>query len=254
MSSDSNIQLTESEKIRYTRQMIFPGWGEEAQSKLKKSKVFVAGAGGLGSPVSIYLAVAGIGTIKICDFGDPELSNLNRQILHDDTRIGKNKAISAKQTLESLNPDTTIEALPDKITEETVEDLVGQSDLIVDCMDNFDTRHVLNRYAVGKNIPMIHAGVFGMQGQLTFIKTPETPCLWCIQPGSPPSVVFPIVGATAGVIGCIEALEAIKYLSGVGTNLLGSLLIWDGAKMEFTHLPQQKLPDCPVCGGEDMKS
>ena len=243
------VTLSDREKERYQRQMIFEGWGEESQAQLKKSTVFIAGAGGLGSPVSIYLAVAGVGKIRICDCGDPELSNLNRQILHDDSRIGKNKAISARETLAKLNPDSLVEPITDKILDENVEELVGKVDLIVDCMDNFDTRHTLNRYAVKENIPMIHAGVYGMQGQMTFIKTPETPCLWCINPGSPPPVVFPIVGATAGVMGCIQALEAIKYLSGVGSNMMSALLIWDGTRMEFSLLPQKKVMDCPVCGG-----
>jgi len=243
------VPLSDREKERYQRQMIFEGWGEDAQERLKKSAIFIAGAGGLGSPVSIYLAVAGVGTIRICDFGEPELSNLNRQILHDDSRIGKNKAVSARETLERLNPDAAITPLTDQITEDNVAVLVGQVDLIIDCLDNFDTRHILNRYAVKNSIPMIHAGVYGMQGQMTFIKTPETPCLWCINPGSPPPVVFPIVGATAGVMGCIQALEAIKYLSGVGSNMMSALLIWDGARMEFSLLPQKKVMDCPVCGG-----
>jgi adenylyltransferase/sulfurtransferase len=242
------VTLSDREKERYKRQMIFEGWGEESQAQLKKSTVFIAGAGGLGSPVSIYLAVAGVGKIRICDCGDPELSNLNRQILHDDSRIGKNKAVSARETLAKLNPDSLVEPITDKILDENVEALVGKVDLIVDCMDNFDTRHTLNRYAVKENIPMIHAGVYGMQGQMTFIKTPETPCLWCINPGSPPPVVFPIVGATAGVMGCIQALEAIKYLSGVGSNMMSALLIWDGTRMEFSLLPQKKVMDCPVCG------
>jgi len=239
--------LTHSEKERYHRQMLMEGWGENVQQKLKNSKVFIAGAGGLGSPVSIYTAVAGVGNIRICDFGEPELSNLNRQILHDDKRIGINKAVSAKETLERLNPDIKVEALTDKITEENAGQVIGDVDLIIDCLDNFDTRHYINEYAVKKSIPMIHAGIYGMRGQLTMIKTPETPCLWCINPGSPPPVVFPVVGATAGVMGSIQALEAVKYLSGVGTNLLGSLLIWDGSIMEFMTIPQHKDQGCPVC-------
>ena len=158
-----------------------------------------------------------------------------------------NKAISAKQTLERLNPDIQVTAITDKITEKNVGKIIGDVDLIIDCLDNFDTRHFINLYAVKKSIPMIHAGVYGMRGQMTMIKTPETPCLWCINPGSPPPVVFPIVGATAGVIGSLQALEALKFLSGVGSNLLGTLLIWDGSKMEFMTLPQHKNQDCPVC-------
>ncbi|MCX8044078.1 MAG: HesA/MoeB/ThiF family protein, partial [Desulfobacterota bacterium] len=203
---------------------------------------------GLGSPLSIYLAVAGVGTLRICDFGEPELSNLNRQILHDDTRIGRNKADSARETLTRLNPDISVIALQEKITDATVDHLVGEADIIVDCLDNFDTRHVLNRYAVKRRIPMVHAGVYGMNGQMMFIKPPETPCLWCMHAGSVPTSIFPIVGATAGVIGCLEALETLKHLTGVGINLKGCLLIWDGTTMEFTKIPLKKLPDCPVCG------
>jgi molybdopterin/thiamine biosynthesis adenylyltransferase len=245
-------EINEHERSRYSRQMLIDGWGEDGQARLKASRVFIAGAGGLGSPVSIYLAEAGIGRISIIDSDQVELSNLNRQILHPESRLAESKALSAEKTLRKLNPNINLVTCAEHLDRSNINCIVGQPDLIVDCLDNFDTRHVLNRYAFGKNIPMIHAGVFGMQGQLTVIKTPETPCLWCIQPGSPPSVVFPIVGATAGVIGCIEALEAIKYLSGVGTNLMASLLIWDGARMEFTHLPQKKLPGCPVCGGQEI--
>ena len=131
------MSLSENEQKRYTRQMMIEGWGEEKQKKLKKSTVFIAGAGGLGSPVSIYLAVAGVGNIRICDFDSPDWSNLNRQILHDHTRIGTNKAVSAKMTLERLNPDITITAFTDKIVEENVDALVGNADIILDCMDNF---------------------------------------------------------------------------------------------------------------------
>lgn len=240
--------LTPQEEERYHRQIIFPDWDTKTQERLKRSTVFIAGAGGLGSPVSMYLAVAGVGTIRMCDCGDPELSNLNRQILHDDSRIGINKAVSAKNTLERLNPDIQVEPLTEKITEDTVSDLIGDADLILDCLDNFDTRHVINHHAVRKHIPMVHAGVYGMNGQVLFINPPHTPCLWCVNPGSPPPVVFPIVGATAGVIGSIQALEAIKFLSGIGERLEGDLLIWDGATMQFNHLPHQKVPDCPVCG------
>jgi len=144
------IELSGEEKQRYARQMIIPNWGKETQRKLKASKVFIAGAGGLGSPVSFNLAVAGIGVIRICDFDSPELSNLNRQFLHDDSRIGVNKAESAKRTLSRLNPHVRIEAITEKIDETTVDRLVGDSDLILDCMDNYPTRFILNPSAVRK--------------------------------------------------------------------------------------------------------
>jgi len=242
------MPLSENERNRYQRQMIFPGWGEEAQQRVKNSKVFIAGAGGLGSPLSMYLAVAGVGTIRIADCGTLELSNLNRQILHDDSRINKNKALSAQETLTRINPEIKVEPVTEEITDANTEAVIGTVDLIVDCLDNFETRQILNKYAVKTSTPMIHAGVYGMRGQITFIKPPETPCLWCMHTGTLPKTLFPIVGATAGVIGCLEALEAIKYLSGVGTNLMGRMLVWDGAAMEFMDLPQKKIPDCPVCG------
>jgi len=245
-----HTQLSEQERERYHRQIILPGWGPEAQETIKNAHVFIAGAGGLGSPVSMYLAAAGVGTLRICDCGEPELSNLNRQILHDDSRIGINKALSAKQTLEQLNPDIRVEARTDIIDDDSVAEIIGEVDLIMDCLDNFDTRHVLNRYALREHIPMVHGGVSGMNGQITFLHPPETPCLWCIQPGSPPPVLFPIVGATAGVIGTLQALEALKYLSGVGKVLKSNLLVWDGATMDFMTLPQKKNPACPVCGDD----
>jgi len=241
------MDLSEQEQDRYCRQMMMPGWGTEAQLKLKRSRVFIAGAGGLGSPVAMYLATAGVGTLRICDCGELELSNLNRQILHDDTRVGWNKAASAKKTLERMNPDITVEALQEKITAGSVAGLIGRVDLILDCLDNFPTRHIINEYAVHNRIPFIHGGVYGMQGQVTFIQAPETPCLWCISAGTP-AAVFPIVGAAAGVIGCMEALEALKYLSGVGTNLRGRMLVWNGETTECMDLPQKRIPDCPVCG------
>ena len=184
--------------------MIFEGWGEDAQKKLGQSRVFIAGAGGLGSPVSIYVAVAGVRNIRICDCGEPELSNLNRQILHDDSRIGVNKAVSAKETLERLNPDINVTAVTDKILEENAGEIIGDVDLIIDCLDNFDTRHYINAYAVKKSIPMIHAGVYGMRGQMTMIKTPDTPCLWCINPGAPPPVVLVQSRTPRGVLPDLE--------------------------------------------------
>jgi adenylyltransferase/sulfurtransferase len=243
-----DVKLTEKEIERYNRQMLIHGWGEAGQKKLRTATVFIAGAGGLGSPVSIYLAAAGIGRIRICDNGEPELSNLNRQILHAEKDIGKNKTFSAKETLCEINPHVEVIALPEKITAESVDRLAGGSDIIIDCLDNFPTRHILNRYAVDHQLPFIHAGIYGLSGQLTVIHTPATPCLYCLFPGSPPPAVFPVAGVTPGVIGVLEATEAIKYLTGIGKNLKGRLLIWDGETMEFQTVTVQKDPNCPVCG------
>jgi adenylyltransferase/sulfurtransferase len=239
--------LSGDELKRYTRQMIMDGWGEETQKKLKGSTIFIAGAGGLGSPAAIYLAVAGIGNIRICDFDSPDLSNLNRQILHNHARIGMNKALSAKQTLSELNTHIHVTALTDKILPENVDKLVGDAKIIVDCMDNFSTRYVLNECAVRKKIPLVHGSIWGMEGRLTFIQSPETPCLKCIFPESPPQEVFPVVGATPGVIGCLQAMEVIKYLTGIGKNLKNKILVWEGRKTEFKNYKAYKDPHCPVC-------
>ena len=240
--------LTEQDLKRYHRQMMIAGWGEEGQRRLKAARVFVAGAGGLGSPTSMYLAVAGVGHITLCDCDAPELSNLNRQILHNDSRIGVNKAESGKRTLTELNPSIEVEAVPERIEADNVDRLVGGADVIVDCMDNFPTRYVLNECALRKGLPFVHASVWGLEGKLSFLQPPETPCLKCIFPGAPPPEVFPVLGATPGVIGCLQAMETVKYLTGVGENLKGKLLVWSGDDMEFDVYPVIKNPNCPVCG------
>jgi molybdopterin/thiamine biosynthesis adenylyltransferase len=154
------MELSGEEIDRYTRQMMMEGWGTGTQAKIKQSTVFIAGAGGLGSPVSIYLAVAGVGNIRICDFDSPDRSNLNRQILHNHNRIGTNKAVSAKRTREELNPHIKVEAFTSRIVGENVDDLVGDSDLILDCMDNFPTRYLLNESAIREKIPLVHGSIW----------------------------------------------------------------------------------------------
>lgn len=239
--------LSAEELKRYHRQMMMEGWGEDTQKLLKGSTIFIAGAGGLGSPASIYLAVAGVGNIRICDFDSPDISNLNRQILHNHGRVGINKALSAKQTLAELNPHINVLAFTEKILAESVDELVGDAEVIVDCMDNFPTRYLLNECAIRKGIPLVHGSIWGMEGRLTFIKTPETPCLRCIFSAAPPQEVFPVVGATPGVIGCLQAMEVIKYLTGQGSNLKGKILVWDGRKVEFRSFRTHRDPECPAC-------
>lgn len=240
--------LTEEDRQRYHRQIIMPGWGEAGQEKLKSAHVFVAGAGGLGSPVSIYLAVAGVGQISLCDSDRPELSNLNRQILHSDSRIGMNKAVSGQCTLQELNPSIQVTAISTRIEAENADDLVGDADIILDCMDNYPTRYVLNECAIRKGIPFVHASVWGLEGRLSFIKSPETPCLRCIFPAAPAPEVFPVLGAVPGTIGCLQAIETLKYLTGIGENLKGKLLVWSGTDMSFEVYPVARNPACPTCG------
>lgn len=242
------MSFSDNERKRYARQMMIEGWGEETQKKLKQSTVFIAGAGGLGSPVSIYLAVAGVGNIRICDFDSPEWSNLNRQILHDPARIGTNKAVSGKMTLERMNSDITVTALTGKIVEENVDELIGNADIILDCMDNFPTRFLLNECAIRKKIPLVYGSIWGIDGRLSFIQSPETPCLRCIFPEAPPKEVFPVIGATPAVIGSLQALEALKYLSGAGSTVKNQLLVWEGATTDFKKFRIRKDPECPTCG------
>jgi molybdopterin-synthase adenylyltransferase len=231
---------------KYIRQIML--FGDEGQEKLKKAKVFVAGAGGLGSPVSTYLAVAGIGTLIIADFDSVELSNLNRQFLHHEKDVGKEKIKSAKEKLLSSNPEIKVETIREKITDENAELVVPPCDLIIDALDNFDTRHVLNRLAVRRNIPLIHGAVSGYRGQATTIIPGKTPCLCCIFPTSFKKEVFPIIGTTPGIIGSIQANEAIKYLTGQGKLLENRLLLWDGFSCSFSELKINKTEKCPVCG------
>ncbi|WP_028842279.1 HesA/MoeB/ThiF family protein [Thermodesulfovibrio yellowstonii] len=234
--------------LRYSRQMLIEGWGEEGQRKLKNSTIFIAGAGGLGSPVSIYLAVAGVGKIIICDFDSVEITNLNRQILHSHTRIGINKALSAKITLTAINPEVEVIPISEKITETNALELIEDSQIILDCMDNLETRYILNEVAIKKGIPLVFGAIYGIQGMLSFIHSPETPCLKCLFPEAPPKETFPVVGATPGVIGALQALETLKYLVGIGKLLKNKLLVWDGMSADFKTFKAQKDPSCPICG------
>ena len=240
--------LTDLERAQYHRQMLIAGWGEEGQQKLKDCRVFIAGAGGLGSPVSIYLAVAGIGEISICDADTVELSNLNRQILHPVAHIGQSKVVSAAKTLHELNPSVRLLTHAAYMDQDSLESIVGQPDVVVDCLDNFHTRYLLNAYCVQRGIPLVHGAIHGMMGQVTFLQPPETPCLRCLFPSAPPKETFPVVGATPGIVGCIQALEVLKHLTGVGTTLKGRLLFFDGEEMAFSTFNVSRTPGCPECG------
>jgi molybdopterin/thiamine biosynthesis adenylyltransferase len=241
------VTLSEAEASRYARQMLIPEWGEGTQDKLRDRTVFVAGAGGLGSPVSIYLAAAGVGHLRIADFDTVDQTNLNRQILHDETRIGVNKADSARMTLERVNPHIRITALPIRIDPFNVDELVDDADIIMDCMDNFATRYLLNDSAIRKGIPLVFGSIWGLHGQISFFHVPETACLRCLVRDEPPLEIFPVLGAIPAVIGSWQTLEALKYLTGVGRNLKGQLLVWDGDDMEVNTYSIRPDPQCRAC-------
>jgi adenylyltransferase/sulfurtransferase len=241
--------LSAKELERYDRQIMIPGFGAAGQAKLKKAKAFIAGAGGLGSPVAIYLAAAGIGTLRIADHETVELSNLNRQVLHWEENVGGGKVDSAAAKLRKFNPGIRIETIGDTITGANAAGLVGDADLIVDALDNLPTRYLLNRTAIAKNIPFFHGAVYGFEGRAMTIIPGQSACLNCLYHGvTVPSTRFPVIGVAPAVIGCIQATEVIKYLTGLGELLAGRLLNYDGLTMKFTEFTIKRDPDCAYCG------
>lgn len=242
--------LTPEELGRYSRQTLIRGFGEEGQQKLKNAHVLVAGLGGLGSPASTYLVAAGVGHLTILDAERVELSNLNRQILHWQLDVGRSKAGSAIEKLWAMNPKAKIESRLETITRGNAGKLLKGADIVVDGMDNYPTRYLLNETCVHNRIPFIHGAVEGLVGQLATILPGEGPCLRCIIPKEPPlKPTFPVLGATPGVIGCLQAMEAIKLIVGVGKPLVGRMLFFNGEDMTFDIIETRRDLKCPVCKG-----
>ena len=235
------------ERERYGRQIL--SFGEEGQARLKNAHIVIAGAGGLGSPIAIYLAVAGVGRLTLIDQDTVERTNLNRQVLHGEADIGRPKVESGVKTLQALNPSIRVEGVRATITDENAATLIGNADGIVDAMDNFPTRFVLNRVAQERGIPLFHGAIRGFHGQATTCVPGRGPCLACLFPNVPPKEVFPVVGVTPGVIGCIQATEVIKYLTGEGDLLVGRLLLWDGLAGRTEEITVAPRIGCPVCSG-----
>jgi molybdopterin/thiamine biosynthesis adenylyltransferase len=237
--------LSDAEKRRYTRQILL--FGEDGQERLKRTRVFIAGAGGLGSVVSIYMAAAGFGKIRIVDCDAVELSNLNRQILHANADVGRPKAKSAYETLTGINPEIEVEALVETISEDNIGELLQGSHLIMDAMDNFPIRYLLNRAALKRKIPLFHGAISGYQGQATTIIPGKTACLSCIFPRAPPASIFPALGSTCGVIGSIQVTEAVKYVTGSGKLLENRLLLWDGRNGCLDEMAYERNTACLEC-------
>jgi molybdopterin/thiamine biosynthesis adenylyltransferase len=239
--------LTVDELERYDRQIMLREIGEAGQEKLKRASVFIAGAGGLGSPAAMYLTAAGVGRIRLVDHDRVDRTNLNRQVLHWDNDIGRSKVESATEKLKKLNPEVEIEAIEETITEANLANLLTGFDLIVDAMDNLTTRYLLNKAALDNNIPFFHGAIHGFEGRAMTIIPNKTACLRCVYRGVIPEEKFPVIGVTPAVIGCIQATEVIKYIVGIGELLTNKLLNYDALSMEFTEFEVKKDPYCEHC-------
>lgn len=238
--------FNENELERYKRQIEIPGWDISTQEKLKNATVFVAGAGGLGSPVLYYLAAAGVGNIKICDRDKVELSNLNRQILYNISDAGMFKAEIASSRISQLNDSLIITCFNTEAGWDLYEE-IKKCDIIIDCLDNFTSRHILNRISLESGIPMMHSGVSEYYAQMTLLKPGETPCLSCFIPETIRIEPKGIIGAMAGIAGSMQALEVIKYITGTGDILKNRMLHIDGKSMSITSVSIHRNPDCKVC-------
>ena len=248
------MELTDEQIHRYSRHIILPEVGGKGQKKLLSAKVFLIGAGGLGCPVGYYLAAAGVGTIGIIDNDTIELSNLQRQIAHNTERLGMHKADSAKKTFESLNPDTEVIAIKERITNDNILDLIKDYDIVVDGSDNFPTRYLVNDACVLSGKPLVSGAILRFEGQLTTIIPGEGHCYRCLFEQPPPPGLVPscqeagVLGALTGVIGGLQAMEVMKLILGKGEPLKNQLLIFNALNTTFRKVKVPKNAECPVCG------
>jgi molybdopterin/thiamine biosynthesis adenylyltransferase/rhodanese-related sulfurtransferase len=249
--------LGETQRRRYSRHLLIPEVGEEGQAKLLDSRMLLIGAGGLGSPASLYLAAAGVGTLGIVDDDAVDETNLQRQIVHSTERLGDSKAESAKRTIEALNPDVSVKVFKERLTSENVDRVLGEGwDVIVDGADNFPTRYLLNDASVWHDIPVVHGSIFRFEGQTTVFKPREGPCYRCLFPQPPPPEMAPscaeggVLGVLPGIVGSLQANEALKLALGIGETLVGRLLLFDALETQFTEIALRRDPDCPVCGDD----
>jgi molybdopterin/thiamine biosynthesis adenylyltransferase len=248
------MTLSESELERYSRQLVLPEWSGEAQERLKSATAIVVGAGALGSPAATYLVAAGVGHLGIVDQDAVELSNLHRQPLHFTPDVGRQKAENAALKLGVLNPEVQVDPYPVRIEEQNAPAIVMGADVVVDCSDSFETRYVVNDACCAQRVPLVEAGVLGFDGLVLSIKPGESACYRCAFPTEPPAGSVPscreagVLGATAGIVGSIQALEAIKLITGVGEPLVDRILQIDARGMEQTIVSTSRRDDCPACG------
>jgi molybdopterin/thiamine biosynthesis adenylyltransferase/rhodanese-related sulfurtransferase len=247
--------LSADQRSRYSRHLLIPEVGVEGQTKLLESRVLLIGAGGLGSPASLYLAAAGVGTLGIVDDDRVDASNLQRQIAHSTERLGEWKADSAQRTIEALNPDVDVITYKERLTSENVERILGDGwDVILDGADNFPTRYLVNDASVWHGVPVVHGSIYRFEGQVTVFKPGDGPCYRCLFPTPPPPELAPscaeggVLGVLPGIVGSLQANETIKLLLGIGEPLVGRLLLFDALATEFNEVRLKKDSSCPVCG------
>ena len=246
--------FSEEQIRRYSRHIILPEVGGLGQTKLLEAKVLLVGAGGLGSPAAFYLAAAGIGTLGIIDADVVDVSNLQRQILHTSAAVGRPKTASAQETLGALNPDVDVVTYQELLTSSNILELIKEYDVVVDGCDNFPTRYLVNDACVMANIANVHGSIFRFEGQATVFKPYAGPCYRCLYPEPPPLGLVPscqeggVLGVLPGIIGTIQAIETIKLVLGIGTPLVGRLLLYDALKMHFREVKLRRDPACPLCG------
>ena len=252
---ETPAQLTDAQRDRYSRHLLLPEVGDKGQEKLLSAKVLLLGAGGLGSPAALYLAAAGVGTIGLVDADTVDTSNLQRQILHGNDRVGVPKVDSAETTLKNLNPDVKVVKFQERLDSRNIDRILDQGwDAILDGVDNFPTRYLLNDATVWKKIPVVHGSIFRFDGQVTTFDAQRGPCYRCLYPEPPPAHLAPscaeagVLGVLPGIVGTIQATEVIKLILGQGDPLIGRLLTYDSLKMTFRTLKLRKDKNCPVCG------
>jgi molybdopterin/thiamine biosynthesis adenylyltransferase/rhodanese-related sulfurtransferase len=249
------LTLDAAKRARYSRHLLIPEVGEAGQIKLLDSRVLLIGAGGLGSPASLYLAAAGVGTLGIVDADVVDESNLQRQIVHSTNTLGRFKVDSAKETIEALNPDVNVVAYRERLTSENVEQILGDGwDVIVDGADNFPTRYLVNDASIWHDIPVVHGSIYRFEGQVTVFKPHEGPCYRCLFPSPPPPELAPscaeggVLGVLPGIIGSLQANEALKLVLGIGDPLIGRLQLVDALHSTIDEVSLKRDPTCPVCG------
>lgn len=254
LAAEPNVRLQNDEVLRYSRHLIIPEIGMKGQKRLKASKVLIIGAGGLGSPLGLYLAAAGVGTIGIVDFDVVELTNLQRQILHTTGDIGRPKLESAREAIQALNPHVRMVGHDARLSSENALEILKDYDVVVDGTDNFATRYLVNDACVILGKPNVYGSIFRFDGQVTVFDAKRGPCYRCLYPTPPPPGLIPscaeggVLGVLPGIIGTLQALETIKLITDQGEPLVGRLLLFDALQMKFRELKLKKDPVCPVCG------